>query len=188
MMQPPQPLPPMAALLANGEAKLPHREHAPAPPHLGEAIRTELKKIVDDPKLESRLGELGRLANQADDLIACVRSPEAVMLGEHKHFGGYGGIVPAVMPNNAETYGAQMMRQIMAALESYQKAQRDTPERLTEALVVARREGMTDVVAALEKKLLGAELEGEKPVNKPPTMQDYLDKVDSEQPKVGFGG
>lgn len=198
MMQPPPPVPPILAAIQNGntvQIPLPSREHQPAPSHLIEAIRTELKKIVDDPKLENRLGELGRLANQADDLVACVRAPEAVMLGEHKNFGMYsgGGVVPGVMPNNAETYGAQMMRQIIAALQEFQKANKETPERLAEAIAVARREGMTDLAAELEQRLVGKPLDGDRPINEPPSVEDYLRKADEDgqkppQPIVGSGG
>lgn len=177
MMQP-QSISSIEQLMANGSAKIPKREYGPAPAHLLEAIRIELKKIVDAPDLESRLGDLGRLANQADDLITLLRAPDVVMLGEHKMLNP-GAI--GVMPNNAETYGAQMMRQIVAAVQEYQKSSKETPENLAEALAVARREGMPDVAAELEKKLLGKTLEGNKPIDKASTVQDYLDKVDRPQ-------
>jgi len=192
MMQP-QPIPPLLAAIQNGSSvQLPQREYAPAPAHLVEAIRTELKKIVDDPKLEHRLSELGRIANQSDDLLMCLRAPEAVMFGEHKVLNP-GPI--GVMPNNAETYGAQMMRQIIAAWQEYQKTSKESPDNLVEALATARREGMTDIAAELEQKLLGRKLDGEKPVDKAPTVQDYLDQVavkplatEPPPPAVGFGG
>jgi hypothetical protein len=159
-----------------------------APKHLIEAIRIELKKIVEAEDLEDRLDELGRVANQSCDLISCLKSPEAIMRHEHRILGGGG---PITLPNNSETYGAQILRQIIPALQEYQRANKETLEAITEALAVARREGMVDVAAELEKKLLGKKLEGEKPIAVSPTAVIGEKELEDWQPRpapVGFGG
>lgn len=194
-----------AGLLPAQDGQLPPEYRAAsAPSHVVEAIRIELKKIVDDPDLENRLDELGRIANQSCDLLSCLKSPEAVMRHEHRIIGGMpvggglGGGMAMAAPGNAETYGAQILRQLVPALMEYQRASKETPERLTEALATARREGMTDVADELEKKLLGKVLDGsmwdggKKPIAGPPTVDDYLQdalpKSDQPGPVVGSGG
>jgi hypothetical protein len=179
---------------------------AKAPEHLVEAIRIELKKLVEMPDLDVHLGEIARVAHQADDLLVCLKSPEAVMQGEHA-ITAMPGVGLALGPNNPETYGATMLRQLVEAFSAKKQANNESPEAITEALAVARREGMTDVAAELEKKLLGKAIDGtpwggddKKPVlsSEPPTVDDYLKKADAERevdkdgvrvsPPVGFGG
>lgn len=162
---------------------------AKAPEHLVEAIRIELKKLVEMPDLDVHLGEIARVAHQADDLLVCLKSPEAVMQGEHA-ITAMPSVGLAVGPNNPETYGATMLRQLV---EAFSNKKKDSADDLVEAIATARREGMTDIAAELEQKLLGKKLEGEKPVTslEPPTVEDYLKKVDSQDPPppvVGFGG
>ncbi len=135
-----------------------------APNHLVEAIRKELIVLVKMPDLAAHLGTIARMARQADDLLVVVKAPEAVMRDEHAILGATAITVPAVAANGAETYGASILRQLIPALQSYQKAQHETPEALVHAITLARRNGMTDVAAELEKKLTGKPLDGERPV------------------------
>ncbi len=146
-------------------------QYGPAPKHLVEAVRKELRRLVEQPDLDAHLGMIGRLANQADDMLMCIKSPEAVMRDEH------GVEVPGIVStaNNVETYGAAILRQLIPALSGYQKAQQESPESLVHAITTARRAGMTDVAAELEKKLCGKALDGKRPISSPfATVDDYL--------------
>ncbi len=134
-----------------------------APNHLVEAVREELIRLVEMPNHESNLGQIARFARAADDMLIIVKAPEAVMRDEHAILGAT-AVTPAVAANGAETYGASILRQLIPALQSYQKAQYETPEALVHAITLARRNGMTDVAAELEKKLTGKPLDGERPV------------------------
>lgn len=167
-------------------------EYGPAPKHLVESIRKILRGLVEKKDLDQYLGEIGRFAIQADDLLMHVKNPEAVMKTEH------GLTVPgtAVMPMNAETYGASILRQLIPLLQQYQQSQHETPESLAFALVTARRAGMTDVAAELEKKLVGKALDGKRPVHTPggvhpamtlppPTVEDYLAAVGKKKSTEG---
>lgn len=149
-------------------------KYSPAPKHLIEAVRKELRRLVELPDLDANLGMIGRFANQADDMLMCVKSPEAVMRDEHQV------TVPGVVgtASNVETYGASILKQILPALASYQKAQQESPEALTYAIATARRAGMTDLAAELEKKLCGKSLDGDRPIlgaaTTMPSIESYL--------------
>lgn len=166
----------LSGMLAGIGAVMPKKEtrdiaYAPAPKHLVAAIRKQLRELVEKPDLEQYLGQIGRFATQADDMLMMVKSPEAVMKSEH------GVTLPgtSAAPANPESYGAALMRQLMGALTQYQQAQKESPESLTFALVTARRNGMNDVAAELEKKILGKPLDGERPVDgKMKTIEDFL--------------
>lgn len=146
--------------------------YGPAPKHLVEAVRKELRRLIDLPDLDANLGQIGRFANQADDMLMCVKSPEAVMRDEH------GVTVPGVLQSplqgNAETYGAAILRQIIPAIQGYQKTQNESPVMLVHAIANARQAGMTDVAAELEKKLTGKALDGDRPVDSIKSLtEDY---------------
>ena len=157
-----------------------HISYGSAPKHLVEAIRKELRRLVDEPDLDANLGMIGRFANEADDMLSMIKSPEAVMRDEHEI------TLPGVIgtASNVETYGANILRQIIPALKDYQRAQTETPESLTYAIATARRAGMTDLAAELEKKLLGKALDGDRPVvgaaTSLPSIQSYLLAADAE--------
>lgn len=161
-------------------------EYGPAPKHLVASIRKVLRELVEKKDLDQYLGEIGRFAMQADDLLMHVKSPEAVMKTEH----GVTVPIAATSPmSGPETYGANIIRQIIPLLQQYQHAQKETPEALAYALVTARRAGMTDVSAELEKKLLGKSLDGKRPISGGPpmlgpvTVDDYI-KNAAAQPVV----
>jgi hypothetical protein len=158
-----------------------------APKALVEAVRKQLHVLVESDKLEDDLGTLSRFANQADDMLMMLRAPEAVMRSDHDI------TVPGIFgqSNNAETYGAQIFRQLIPALSGWQKAQQETPEAMVRSIEMARAAGMVDVAAALETKLLGHPLDGERPIAfrradavlPAPTIEQYLKDVDVEAKK-----
>jgi hypothetical protein len=148
-------------------------KYGPAPKQLVDAVRAEMLKLVKAKDFEDQLGTIGRLANQAGDLLMCLKTPEAVMKNEH------GIVVPGVLsaPSNVETYGATMIREIMGAVQSQGK--KDSPEDLVRAIALAREHGMTDLSAELEVKLTGKKLDGKRPMKRAgvKTAEDYLDEV-----------
>jgi hypothetical protein len=104
-------------------------------------------------------------------MLMCVKAPEAVMRGEHEI------TVPGVTSTapNVETYGATIIREALSAMTGFQKAQAESPDRLVEAIAAARRAGMTDVAAELEKKLTGKALDGARPITGGPvTVESFL--------------
>ena len=146
-------------------------QYGPAPKYLIAAVRKHLQHLVDLPDLDANIGAIGRFANQAEDLLSITKAPMAVMRGEHEV------TVPGVAdsPTGIEAYGAQIIRQIIPALSNFQKAQNEGPEAMVNAIAIARRCGMDDVAAEMEKKLLGKALDGERPVDlKPIRVSDYL--------------
>lgn len=154
-----------------------------APSHLVESIRTELIALVKMPDLAAHLGTIARMARQADDLLIVVKSPEAVMRDEHAILGATATVVPT---NSAETYGASILRQLIPALQEFRKGQNETPEAMVHAITLARRNGMTDVAAELEKKLTGKALDGERPVKKDAfSLDTYLPPALGPAPESG---
>lgn len=160
-------------------------EYAPAPKHLVESIRKELRRLVETKDLDQHLGEIGRFAIQADDMLMCVKSPEAVMKSEHAVT--VPGAPATPFAAGPESYGATLVRQLMGALVQYQQAQKESPESLAFALVTARRAGMTDVAAELEKKLLGKSLDGDRPVDGRMHLTDEVLKSLGAEPIPGTG-
>jgi hypothetical protein len=138
-------------------------QYGPAPEHMVEAVRKELLRLVKLRDLDANLGTISRFASQSDDMLMSLKSPIAVMRGEHEI------TVPGVTdsPNGIEAFGATFIRQLIPALSAHQKTAMETPESLTFAIATARRNGMTDVAAALEKKLLGHALDGPRPIEGP---------------------
>lgn len=147
--------------LSRKKPKKKNIEYGPAPKHLIAAVRKELRRLIELPDLDANLGLIGRFANQADDMLMCVKAPVAVMRGEHEV------TVPGVAdaPGNVETYGATFLRTILAQISASQSATLQSPEALVGAIAAARRDGMPDVAAELEKKLVGKKLDGKRPIN-----------------------
>jgi hypothetical protein len=135
-------------------------EYGPAPKFLVEAVRKQLRLMIDMPDLDANLGNIGRFAMQSDDMLTIVKAPKAIMRDEHAV------TLPGTpdMPPNIETYGANFLRTLVAEFTAHQNAGLQSPEMLVSAIAAARRDGMPDVAAALEKKLLGKGLDGARPV------------------------
>ncbi len=167
--------------------KLP-RKTGPAPKQLVTSIRKELKRLMDSPEFENNLTSISRFAAQADELLMHVRAPEQVMRRS-----GIGMANPNVGDEygpmmGAETYGATFIRELLPALKGIAQAQKETPESLTFAIAVARREGMTDLAAELEQKLVGKRLDGARPVDgKAPTVASYLEGTTPTMPNKKKG-
>ena len=152
-----------------------HVPYGPASKPLVKAVRKELQRLLDAPDLD--LGRLGHMALQAEDLLAFTSTPEDVMRGKQTSSGmepnvglsamsssaeTYGA---TIMSSSAETYGATIIRELMPALKSLTQSKNETPEQLVFAIATARREGMTDLAAELETKLVGKRLDGQRQAN-----------------------
>lgn len=141
-------------------------------PELAEALRSEIRKALDadgkpfDVVVAQRVYDL---AIAAKDM--CVAATAGV--GETiKTIANNGGPIeslgelepgaPAVQAQASETFGARILRELMATFRPQQPP--EDPNRLVHALAEARRNGMTDVAEALEVKLFGAPLMGDKPI------------------------
>jgi len=149
-----------------------HVPYGPKSKGLTDAIRKELRRLIDAPDLD--LGRIGHMALQADDLLAFTSTPEDVMRGKQAMENGLNPNIGTTM-SGAETYGATVIRELIPALKGMMQGQKETPESLTYAIATARRHGMMDVAAELELKLVGKKLDGQRPVEgKMPSMVDYL--------------
>jgi hypothetical protein len=157
-----------------------------------ESIREVLLALVRKPDLDAHLGQIARAARQADDLLVVIKAPEAVMRDEHALLGVTATTVPAIA-TGPETYGASILRQLIPALQDFRKAQNETPEAMVHAITLARRNGMTDVAAELEKKLTGKPLDGARPVSSgilgidtylPPTLKPLPKDESGPQPFI----
>ena len=146
-------------------------------PELAEALRNEIRQALDaggkpfDVVVARRVYDL---AIAAKDM--CVAATAGV--GEAiKTIADNGGPIeslgelepgaPAVQAQASETFGARILRELIATLKPppLPLAQDDVhPVELVNAIADARRAGMTDVAEALEVKLLGRALDSNKPI------------------------
>ena len=152
-----------------------HVPYGPKSKGLTDAIRKELRRLIDEPDLD--LGRIGHMALQADDLLVFTSTPEDVMRGKQTIPNGIAwdpNLSGASPMSSAETYGATVIRELVPALKSMLQGQKETPDALVYAIATARREGMTDLAAELEHKLVGKRLDGKRPVEGRATVEDYL--------------
>jgi hypothetical protein len=173
------------------------------------ALRKELRRLVEDDALGHNLERISIISKRAADLVMALRSPEETWKkhkGHHlipsfgvspnvaEEFSSFGpsslyGSSSSMMQNpptsmGVETYGSSVIKQILPALKEYQQAMKETPQALVDAIATARRMGMTDVAAELEKKLCGKSLDGERPISSDlVTIGDYL----PPKPKAAIG-
>jgi hypothetical protein len=120
------------------------------------AIATQVEKFV----------AAARAILMTENLAKNDLSSLMMMRNQHPTLGAYTNILgnevyplPSIMPSqgNNENFGVQAIRQLV---DSFRTAN-ESPAKLVEALVIARENNLTDVVASLEKKL-GVSKEGEK--------------------------
>lgn len=145
-------------------------------PELAEALRSEIRQALDadgkpfDVVVARRVYDL---AIAAKDM--CVAATAGV--GEAiKTIADNGGPIeslgelepgaPAVQAQASETFGARILRELMASLKPppLPLAHGEDAVELVNAIAEARRAGMTDVAEALEVKLLGRALDSDKPI------------------------
>lgn len=159
---------------------------------IGEALRAELLRHIQDGALTAgKARAVARIADAAGRFLEQV-SPSAgdglaQLPGEAVGYAAMPASAGVGMPllgyaspaigqaslagdNPAETMGARVIRELVTSMGDILRAigkPKETVESLLYALVMARREGMPDVAAALEEKLLGRKLDGDRPVREP---------------------
>lgn len=156
-------------------------------PELAEALRSEIRKALDadgkpfDVVVAQRVYDL---AIAAKDM--CVAATAGV--GETiKTIANNGGPIeslgelepdaPAVQAQASETFGARILRELMTTLKPQPTQDTSAPLVLVHALAEARRTGMTDVARELEVKLFGAELVGDKPIERVPMPRNFAASI-----------
>jgi hypothetical protein len=132
---------------------------------LSETLRTEIRQILDEGEFTiATASRLERVAHAAKEALAAFGGvPEAI--AKVKDDQTVDGEPVTFTDNPAETFGARMLKEIVASIAAITAApKKESAEGLVQALITARENGMTDVAAELEKKLCGKPLDGERPV------------------------
>lgn len=91
---------------------------------------------------------------------------------------------PLVTSPPVETFGAKLVREIMAMAPALMNAQRNTPENMVLAIVAAEREGMPKLAEKL-RRLMGLEKPEEQETPKP--IMPFLRPVVATEPKASGG-
>lgn len=144
------------------------------------AFRASLKATLDEPFNNATLSKLERMAEAAKDwLRAETPKPEdfsgttnimGIPVNDPPGGGGLTGLGLAAAVDgqglNAETFGANLLRQMIPQITKMWQAQHDDPATLVRALTEARRSGLTDIADQLEERLTGKKPEpgGPRPV------------------------
>jgi len=131
---------------------------------VAEAIRVEIRHVLDEGPFTIQVASrVERIAMAARSILGAVGNvPEAIARIKDDQADDAN---PIANSSAAETFGARLIQEIVAVLPAVLgRKQEQSPEALTQALVVARSYGMTDVAAELEKKLVGRVLDGERPI------------------------
>lgn len=136
-------------------------------PALAEALRTEIRAALEADGQPFTVNVAHRVYDLAiaskDLLVATTKTVEdAVNLIADNNGPMDGLMAPSNSPAPliaAESFGARMMREILAVLPTImQRPQQEDPIALVHALAEARGHGLTDVALKLERRLFGNEL------------------------------
>jgi hypothetical protein len=138
--------------------------------HLSEALRTELRAILDNDGKPFDL-QVARhvydFAIAAKDLLTVsVKSVEDAMRVVADNNGAMESLTGADDPQPpeqvSETFGARIMRELLATLPAVLRKSNEDLHSLVGAIADARDRGMPDLAAKLEQRLLGTPLESPK--------------------------
>lgn len=130
---------------------------------MGEAFKAELMKCLEAPLTVAGATRISKLAALASSTLATLpvavgpvgsgALPSSLYLGDNEV--DYGSSVLAPSPN-LETFGAQGLQELFAALPKFfaMQADKDTTESLVCALTDAKEAGLgADVIEAIQRKL-----------------------------------
>lgn len=132
--------------------------------NLKEALRDEMRRILDEGEFTiATCSTLMRMAEAARDFLRANAVKPEDLTTDQESGADVIGIGPAAP--DAETFGTKMIRELLASVPDMLRMQRENPGSLVQAIAVARSKGMPDVAAALEKRLIGASLDGVRPVS-----------------------
>lgn len=152
-------------------------------PQLSEALRNEIRTALEadgqpfDVVVARRVYDL---AIAARDMCVAATSGVKEAIATIKDVGGPlesldAPDTPESQVQASESFGARLLRELLAVVPTFTQ-QRPNPAvdpealMLVHALAAARRSGMHDVAAELEKKLFGCTLVGPKPVVEIPVV------------------
>jgi len=141
-------------------------------PQLSEALRSEIRSALEadgkpfDVNVARRVYDL---AIAARDMCVAATSGVKEAIAQIKDTDGPmesldSSDTPESQMQASETFGARLIREIMAMLPMLQQKKTDDPKALVHALAEARKHGMTDVAEELEIKLFGCVLSGPHPI------------------------
>lgn len=140
-----------------------------APEELRQALLDQLKRILEKPIGPKMLKELAKTALLSQRLLITAGDPSALPNRRRgMGYGGLGGLLveddidpefdgPMPIAPPAETFGASAIRELIAAAKEKNKP---GVVELTKALGIAKKEGLDEVAADLQRQLL------EKPVQR----------------------
>ncbi len=172
------PVPVKQVAPAQSAKPVPGQAPQPTPPDpVIEAFRTELCNYVDKPLTAKSLRQILQVAEAARDLLA-VRDPRVRrrsrrgrrMQAGYSMGSGYAdcdydeeededaegvGIQASDgrMNLDRETFGARILREIVAIIPTVVQANRENPTQIVQAIAAAEKMGMTDLVTSLKLKL-----------------------------------
>ena len=160
-------------------AEVPKPE-APEPDPVLEAFRTELLNYMKEPLTAKSLRQILQIASAARELLA-VRNPKNRYRGQRRGgtftYGNSGGYVmnnpaytdeyededeegvgmqmsPGHMNVDRETFGARILREIVAVIPQVLRASREDQAQIVQAVAAAEKLGMTDLAESLKARLL----------------------------------
>ena len=141
-------------------------------PELAEALRNEIRTTLEaggapfDVNIARRVYDL---AMAARDMCVVATGSVKEAIDQIKETNGPMETLdtsdtPESQVQASESFGARLLRELMATLPLLQGPRGDDPKQLVHALAEARRNGMHDVAEQLEVKLFGRVLSGPRPI------------------------
>ena len=141
-------------------------------PELSEALRREIRTALEaeggpfDINVARRVYDL---AIAARDMCVAATGTVKEAINQIKDTNGPmetldASDTPESQVQISESFGARLLRELMASLPMLQGSRGEDPKQLVHALAEARRNGMHDVAEQLEVKLFGRVLSGPRPI------------------------
>jgi Fe-S cluster biogenesis protein NfuA len=142
-------------------------------PELSEALRREIRTALEadggpfDINVARRVYDL---AIAARDMCVAATGTVKEAIDQIKETNGPmetldASDTPESQVQASESFGARLLRELMATLPMLRGPRGEDPEQLVHALAEARRNGMHDVAEQLEVKLFGRVLSGPRPIS-----------------------
>jgi len=174
-------------------------KYAEPPSALMEALRAQLRSILDKPLTPRSLLEMEQTARLSRELLIVGKMPEAkrtgypgsimspmLMGGDTASYEQSSASFPYVTSPQSETFGVSMIRELVAKLPELMKPKevvyRESAASLIDAITAARDAKMDDVVQKLKAKL-DALLEPEPQ----PTISTVASNFIEPKASTGFG-
>jgi hypothetical protein len=148
------------------------QKRKPMSPELSEALRKEIRTALEanggpfDINVARRVYDL---AIAARDMCVAATGTVKEAIDQIKDTNGPmetldASDTPESQVQVSESFGARLLRELMATLPMLQGSRGEDPKQLVHALAEARRNGMHDVAEQIEVKLFGRALSGPRPI------------------------